>query len=92
MGGFVFVWLFSTLLFDFIGFSFVLFLFFVENSYTAMNGLTVEVDNTDAEGRLILADALYYAVTKFKPRHIFDVATLTGAIHVGNDSFFNFLV
>lgn len=51
-----------------------------------MNGLTIEVDNTDAEGRLILADALYYAATKFKPRHLFDVATLTGAIHVGKTS------
>lgn len=43
------------------------------------SGLTVEVKNTDAEGRLVLADALYYA-TSFKPKHgIIDVATLTGA-------------
>lgn len=42
------------------------------------NGKTVEVDNTDAEGRLILADALYYA-TKYKPKLIIDLATLTGA-------------
>jgi aminopeptidase len=48
-----------------------------------MNGLTIEVDNTDAEGRLILADALFFAATQFKPRHLIDVATLTGAIHVG---------
>eukprot|EP01080_Neovahlkampfia_damariscottae_P012285 gene12285-5868_t len=45
---------------------------------TAMNGKTIEVDNTDAEGRLILADALCYAST-LKPKVIIDVATLTGA-------------
>ena len=44
---------------------------------TAMNGKTVEVDNTDAEGRLILADTLCYAET-FKPSSIVDLATLTG--------------
>jgi len=43
----------------------------------AKNGKTVEVDNTDAEGRLILADALVYATT-FRPATIIDVATLTG--------------
>ena len=43
-----------------------------------MNGKTVEVLNTDAEGRLILADALSYA-KKFKPRALVDIATLTGA-------------
>ncbi|QQS59034.1 leucyl aminopeptidase family protein [Candidatus Peregrinibacteria bacterium] len=43
------------------------------------NGMTVEVDNTDAEGRLILADALAYAEEKYKPRAIVDLATLTGA-------------
>jgi len=48
---------------------------------TAMNGTTVEVDNTDAEGRLILADALTYA-HELKPKAILDVATLTGAIAV----------
>ncbi len=42
------------------------------------NGLTTEVDNTDAEGRLILADALAYA-EKFKPTAMIDLATLTGA-------------
>ena len=41
-------------------------------------GLTVEVKNTDAEGRLILADALSYAAT-FKPQAMIDMATLTGA-------------
>lgn len=51
------------------------------------NGVTVEVTNTDAEGRLILADALSYASEKFKPRAIVDLATLTGgcAYAVGND-------
>ncbi|RUS84194.1 hypothetical protein EGW08_008034 [Elysia chlorotica] len=48
---------------------------------TAMNGKTIQVDNTDAEGRLILADALCYAET-FHPKLILDVATLTGAVMV----------
>jgi leucyl aminopeptidase len=47
--------------------------------FTAYNGMTVEVGNTDAEGRLILADALAYTVNKLKPAHIIDIATLTGA-------------
>jgi len=42
------------------------------------NGMTVEVLNTDAEGRMILADALSYAI-KYKPKLVFDAATLTGA-------------
>jgi len=46
----------------------------------AMNGKTVEVDNTDAEGRLVLADAIYYAITEYKPHTLIDVATLTGAM------------
>ncbi|KAK0500947.1 hypothetical protein EDD18DRAFT_1146702 [Armillaria luteobubalina] len=46
----------------------------------AMNGKTVEVDNTDAEGRLVLADAIYYASTEYKPHTLIDVATLTGAM------------
>ena len=49
---------------------------------TAMNGTTVEVLNTDAEGRLVLADALCYAVAKIKPDTIVDLATLTGAVVV----------
>jgi len=49
---------------------------------TAMNGKTIEVNNTDAEGRLILADALCYASTKIKPDTIIDLATLTGAVVV----------
>jgi leucyl aminopeptidase len=46
---------------------------------TAKNGKTIEVNNTDAEGRIILADALSYAV-ELKPDQIIDIATLTGAI------------
>ncbi|MFQ5748721.1 MAG: M17 family metallopeptidase, partial [Planctomycetota bacterium] len=45
----------------------------------AMNGKTIEVLNTDAEGRLVLADALTYAVRKTRPDRIYDLATLTGA-------------
>jgi leucyl aminopeptidase len=45
---------------------------------TMMNGKTVEIVNTDAEGRMILADALHYA-SELKPDHIIDYATLTGA-------------
>lgn len=48
----------------------------------AMNGKTIQVDNTDAEGRLVLADALCYA-HQFDPILILDIATLTGAINVG---------
>jgi leucyl aminopeptidase len=48
----------------------------------SMSGQTIEVLNTDAEGRLVLADALWYAQTKFKPRAVIDLATLTGAIMV----------
>jgi leucyl aminopeptidase len=49
--------------------------------HTARNGKTFEVNNTDAEGRLVLADALSYA-TELKPRFIVDAATLTGAMVV----------
>lgn len=48
---------------------------------TSMAGLTVEITNTDAEGRLILADALHYA-ERFNPKFVLDIATLTGAIVV----------
>jgi leucyl aminopeptidase len=48
----------------------------------AMSGRTIEVINTDAEGRLVLADALHYTETRFKPKLIVDLATLTGAIIV----------
>lgn len=47
-----------------------------------MSGQTIEVINTDAEGRLVLADALTYAVRTFRPRQVVDLATLTGAIIV----------
>jgi len=47
----------------------------------ASNGKSIKIDNTDAEGRLILADALVYADT-FQPTHVLDIATLTGAIGI----------
>jgi leucyl aminopeptidase len=47
---------------------------------TSMSGQTIEVINTDAEGRLVLADALWYTQETLKPRAIVDLATLTGAI------------
>ncbi|OMJ27685.1 Cytosol aminopeptidase [Smittium culicis] len=50
--------------------------------FTAKNGKTVEILNTDAEGRLVLADALTYAVDTFNPKTVIDVATLTGAVVV----------
>jgi leucyl aminopeptidase len=46
------------------------------------SGQTIEIINTDAEGRLVLADVLWYAQQKFKPKFIVDLATLTGAIIV----------
>jgi leucyl aminopeptidase len=49
---------------------------------TSMSGQTIEVLNTDAEGRLVLADALWYCQDRFKPRLIVDLATLTGAVIV----------
>ncbi len=49
---------------------------------TSMSGQTIEVINTDAEGRLVLADALWYCQTRFKPRVMVDLATLTGAVIV----------
>lgn len=48
----------------------------------AMSGTTIEVINTDAEGRLVLADALWYTQNRFKPRFMINLATLTGAIVV----------
>ena len=50
---------------------------------TSMKGDTIEVINTDAEGRLVLADVIWYAQEKYKPRGVIDLATLTGAIIVG---------
>ena len=46
----------------------------------SLSGQTIEVLNTDAEGRLVLADALTYTQRRFKPKFIIDLATLTGAI------------
>ncbi|MBC8267717.1 MAG: leucyl aminopeptidase [Rhodospirillaceae bacterium] len=54
---------------------------------TSMSGQTIEVLNTDAEGRLVLADALWYTKERFKPKFMIDLATLTGAIIIclGNE-------
>ena len=49
---------------------------------TSMSGQTIEVINTDAEGRLVLADVLWYVQQRFKPKYMIDLATLTGAIIV----------
>lgn len=48
----------------------------------SMSGQTIEIDNTDAEGRLVLADALWYTQKEFKPEFMVNLATLTGAIVV----------
>jgi leucyl aminopeptidase len=48
----------------------------------SLSGQTVEIVNTDAEGRLVLCDLLWYAQDRFKPRFMIDLATLTGAIMV----------
>jgi len=55
--------------------------------YTGYAGKSVEISDTDAEGRLVLADAIAYSAAKLKPSRIIDIATLTGAIEValGND-------
>jgi leucyl aminopeptidase len=47
-----------------------------------MSGQTIEIINTDAEGRLVLADALWYCQKRFKPKFMINLATLTGAILV----------
>lgn len=49
---------------------------------TALNGKTIQIDNTDAEGRLILADALAYAQQQYQPNVVMDIATLTGLLIV----------
>ncbi|WP_027243748.1 leucyl aminopeptidase [Leisingera daeponensis] len=49
----------------------------------SMKGDTVEIINTDAEGRLVLCDVLWYAQERFKPAGVIDLATLTGAIIIG---------
>ncbi|MDR1234358.1 MAG: leucyl aminopeptidase [Holosporales bacterium] len=48
----------------------------------SMSKKTIEVDNTDAEGRLVLADAIWYTHKKYRPKVMIDLATLTGAIQV----------
>lgn len=50
--------------------------------YVGYAGKSVEIGNTDAEGRLVLADALAYSVDKLKPSRIIDLATLTGAVEI----------
>lgn len=54
----------------------------------SMKGDTIEIINTDAEGRLVLADVLWYAQTRFEPKAVIDLATLTGAVIValGHDN------
>lgn len=54
---------------------------------TMYNGVTVEVTNTDAEGRLVLADALSYGCKHYKPRCVIDLATLTGGVVVALGSY-----
>jgi leucyl aminopeptidase len=49
---------------------------------TSMSGQTIEIINTDAEGRLVLADVLWYIAKRFKPKFMVNLATLTGAIIV----------
>jgi leucyl aminopeptidase len=49
---------------------------------TSMSGQTIEIINTDAEGRLVLGDVIWYAQKRFKPKFMVDLATLTGAIIV----------
>ncbi|WP_270730103.1 leucyl aminopeptidase [Shimia sp. Alg240-R146] len=50
---------------------------------TSMKGDTIEVINTDAEGRLVLCDVMHYAQERFKPAGMVDLATLTGAVIIG---------
>lgn len=54
----------------------------------SMKGITVEIGNTDAEGRLVLADTLTYVQKEFKPKKVVNIATLTGAIMIalGNET------
>lgn len=54
----------------------------------SMKGLTVEIGNTDAEGRLVLCDTMTYVQREFAPKQMIDLATLTGAVKValGNDT------
>ncbi len=54
----------------------------VDDILTSASGKTIEISNTDAEGRLVLADALHYAQTEYEPEAIIDLATLTGAVGI----------
>ena len=49
---------------------------------TSMSGQTIEIDNTDAEGRVVLADCLWYTQKTYKPKAMINLATLTGAISI----------
>ncbi|KAF5295609.1 hypothetical protein FQA39_LY12782 [Lamprigera yunnana] len=53
-----------------------------ESVIKSMNGLTVEIDNTDAEGRLVLADGITYAIREMKAEKVYEASTLTGAIAI----------
>ncbi|MEX0654529.1 MAG: leucyl aminopeptidase family protein [Phycisphaeraceae bacterium] len=59
----------------------------VDDIITLYNGVTVEITNTDAEGRLILADALAYGTRHYQPRAVLDLATLTGGVVVALGSY-----
>ena len=59
----------------------------VDDIVTFVNGVTAEITNTDAEGRLILADALAYGTKKYKPAAVIDLATLTGGVVVALGSY-----
>lgn len=50
-----------------------------DDIHTFFSGKTVEINNTDAEGRLVLADGVAYAIKRFEPSVIVDICTLTGA-------------
>ncbi|KAG8959678.1 hypothetical protein FRC05_007595, partial [Tulasnella sp. 425] len=54
-----------------------------------MNNKTVEIDNADAEGRLVLSDAIYYATSTYKPNTVIDVATLTGSMVIALGSVYS---
>ncbi len=59
----------------------------VDDILTLCNGVTVEITNTDAEGRLLLADALAYGTKRYQPQAVIDLATLTGGVVVALGSF-----
>lgn len=59
----------------------------IETVFTSMNGKTVEINNTDAEGRLVLADGITYALQKGKANRIIELSTLTGAMLVALGSY-----